>query len=123
MDDEPIVLIFDGTCGFCTRSARLATERTPPGAVSAVPNQRPGVIERYGLTREDVDRYAWAIEPSGRRHHGAAAAGVVLRRMDGGWRVLGWLTALPGAGLVYWTVARTRGWLSARWGDAPPYPD
>lgn len=122
MDDEPIVLIFDGTCGFCTRCARLATEGTPPGTVSAVPNQDPGVIERYGLTREDVDRFAWTIEPSGRRRRGAAAISLLLRRMGGAWRVLGWLAALPGAGLAYAAVARSRPLLSTMWGDAPPYP-
>jgi predicted DCC family thiol-disulfide oxidoreductase YuxK len=90
--------------------------------VSALPNQMPGLIERHGLTREDVDRYVWAIEPAGRRFHGAAAIGRVLRELGGGWRVLGWAAALPGAGLVYALVARIRGRLSAVWGDPPPYP-
>jgi predicted DCC family thiol-disulfide oxidoreductase YuxK len=91
--------------------------------VSALPNQEPGAIERYGLTREDVDRYAWAIEPSGRRYRGAAAVARTLREMGGGWRALGWLARLPGATLVYTVVARMRARLSALWGDPPPYPD
>jgi predicted DCC family thiol-disulfide oxidoreductase YuxK len=91
--------------------------------VSALPNQRPGLIERYGLTRRDVDRYVWALEPSGRRFRGARAAGRVLREMGGGWRVLGWAAALPGAGLVYALVARLRGRLGAVWGDPPPCPE
>jgi predicted DCC family thiol-disulfide oxidoreductase YuxK len=90
--------------------------------VSALPNQEPGLIERYGLTRGDVDRSAWAIEPSGRRYRGAAAVARALREMGGGWRVLGWLARLPGADLVYAAVARLRGRLSAIWGDPPPYP-
>jgi predicted DCC family thiol-disulfide oxidoreductase YuxK len=90
--------------------------------VSALPNQRPGLIERHGLTRQDVDRYVWAIEPAGRRFHGAGAIGRVLRELGGGWRVLGWAAALPGAGLVYALVARVRGRLSAVWGDPPPCP-
>jgi predicted DCC family thiol-disulfide oxidoreductase YuxK len=97
-------------------------ERAPAGRVSALPNQAPGLIERYGLTREDVDRYVWAIERSGRRYRGAAAIGRVLRELGDGWRVLGWAAALPGAGLVYALVARIRGRLSAVWGDPPPYP-
>jgi predicted DCC family thiol-disulfide oxidoreductase YuxK len=97
-------------------------ERAPAGRVSALPNQAPGLIERHGLTREDVDRYVWAIEPSGRRYGGAAAIGRVLRELGGGWRVLGWAAALPGAGLVYALVARIRGRLSAVWGDPPPFP-
>jgi predicted DCC family thiol-disulfide oxidoreductase YuxK len=91
--------------------------------VSALPNQQPGLIERFGLSREDVDRYAWAIEPSDRRHRGAGAVGRVLREMGGGWRLLGHAARLPGAGLVYAVVARTRGRLSAVWGDPPPYPE
>ena len=88
--------------------------------MSALPNQRPGLIERHGLTRQDVDRFVWAIEPTGRRFRGAAAAGRVLRELGGAWRVLGWAAALPGAGLAYALVARLRGRLSAVWGDPPP---
>jgi predicted DCC family thiol-disulfide oxidoreductase YuxK len=91
--------------------------------VSALPNQEPGLAERLGLSRADVDRYAWAIEPSGRRHRGAAAAARALREMGGGWRVLGWLARLPGSGLVYAMVSRSRDRLSAIWGDPPPYPE
>jgi len=91
--------------------------------VSALPNQEPGLIERLDLSRQDVDRYAWAIEASGRRHRGEAAVARALREMGGGWRVLGWLARLPGSGPLYRLVARTRDRLSAIWGDPPPYPD
>jgi predicted DCC family thiol-disulfide oxidoreductase YuxK len=89
--------------------------------VSAKPNQEPGLIERHGLTRADVDSAVWTIEPSGRRLRGAPAVARVLREMGGGWRLLGWLARLPGAGLGYALVARLRGRLSALWGDRPPY--
>ena len=88
--------------------------------MSALPNQRPGLIERHGLTRQDVEGFVWAIEPSGRRFRGAAAVSRALRAVGGAWRVLGWAAALPGAGLVYALVARLRGRLSAVWGDPPP---
>jgi predicted DCC family thiol-disulfide oxidoreductase YuxK len=90
--------------------------------VSALPSQEPGLIGRLGLRREDVERYVWAIEPSGRRLRGAAAIGRVLRELGGGWRLLGGAASLPGSGLVYALVARVRGRLSAVWGDPPPYP-
>jgi len=119
---HPILVIFDGTCGFCTRSARLAVERAPAGHVRAEPNQALGLIDRYGLTREDVDRFVWVIGPAGERWRGAAAISRTLRAMGGGWRLLGWLAALPGAGLAYRVLARSRSVISAAWGDAPPYP-
>ncbi len=89
--------------------------------MSAKPNQEPGLIERHGLTRADVDGAVWTIEPSGRRLRGARAVARVLREMGGGWRLLGGLARLPGAGLGYALVARLRGRLSALWGDRPPY--
>lgn len=85
-----------------------------------MPNQQPGLIDRLGLTRRDVDRFVWAVEPSGRRFRGAPAIGRVLRELGGGWSALGWAAALPGAGLVYALVARLRGRLSAVWGETPP---
>ncbi len=90
--------------------------------MSALPSQEPGLIERLGLRREDVERYVWAIEPSGRRLRGAPAIGRVLRELGGWWRLLGGAASLPGSGLVYALVARVRGRLSAVWGDPPPYP-
>lgn len=90
--------------------------------VKALPNQTPGLIEPYGLTREDVDRYVWVIGASGRRWYGATAVARLLRAMGGGWWLLGCLGLLPGAGLLYQVVARSRSRLSAAWGDAPPYP-
>jgi predicted DCC family thiol-disulfide oxidoreductase YuxK len=89
--------------------------------VSALPNQQPGLIESHGLSRADVDSWVWAIEPGGRRWHGAGAAARALREMGGGWRLLGVAAGLPGAGIVYALVARNRGRLSAVWSDPPPY--
>lgn len=121
MAPDSILLIFDGTCGFCTRCARLAVEHTYPGRIITSPNQSPGLIERYGLTREDVDRYVWVVAASGRRWRGAAAISRTLLGMGGGWRLLGRLAALPGAEMGYRVLARSRGRLSAVWGDSPPY--
>lgn len=41
--------------------------------------------------------------------------------MGGGWRTLGHLARLPGAGLAYELVARSRGLLSRVVADPPPY--
>ena len=46
------------------------------------------MLEQYGLTREEADRSAWAIEPGGRRFEGAAAVNRVWWQVGGGWRLL-----------------------------------
>jgi predicted DCC family thiol-disulfide oxidoreductase YuxK len=56
--------------------------------VLAVANQKPGVLERYGLTREEADRSAWTVDRHGRRLEGAAAMNRVLEEVGGGWRIL-----------------------------------
>ena len=85
------MLLFDGTCGPCTRLAQWVRRRDPGGRVLVQPNQSPGVLAAHGLTRADADRSAWAIEPGGRRQEGAAALNRVLEELGGGWR----LFALP----------------------------
>jgi predicted DCC family thiol-disulfide oxidoreductase YuxK len=72
------------------------------------------MAERLGLTREELDRGAWAVEPHGRKFEGAAAINRVLRELGGGWRMLGSLYLFPPIGWVqdryYPRVARRRAW-------------
>lgn len=89
--------------------------------MSAQPSQAPGLLERVELSRAEADRWVWVIEPSGRRLRGSAAVAAVLHEMGGGWRTLGYLARLPGAGLAYALVARSRGLLSRAVADPPPY--
>src|ERR1700682_418090 len=63
--------------------ARWVRRRDRAGRVLAVANQRRGVLTRYGLTREEVDRAAWTIERNGRRAQGAAAVNRVMREIGG----------------------------------------
>jgi len=72
----------------CTRLARWVRRRDRAGRVLAVANQKPGVLQRYGLTREQVDRSAWVIDPSGARLEGAAAMNRVLGEL---WGYPSWL--------------------------------
>ena len=66
--------------------ARWVRRRDRAGRVLAVANQRPGVLERYGLTREEVERAAWTVDGSGTKLEGAAAMNRVLAEVGGGWR-------------------------------------
>jgi predicted DCC family thiol-disulfide oxidoreductase YuxK len=68
--------------------ARWVRRRDRAGRVLAIANQKRGVLERYGITREEADRAAWTIDRDGRRSGGAAAANRVMREIGGGWAVL-----------------------------------
>lgn len=92
--------------------ARWVRRRDRAGRVLAIPNQKPGVLSRYGLTREEADRTAWTIEPDGGKSRGAAAVNRVLQEVGGPWSLLaapyrlGPLAALEEA--VYQWFARNR---------------
>ena len=55
----------------------------------AIANQKPGVLERYGMSRADGERTAWTVDAEGRRLEGAAAISRVLIALGGGWGVVG----------------------------------
>src|SRR2546428_13293846 len=67
--------------------ARWVSRRDRAGRVLVVANQKPGILERYGVTREEADRAAWTIDRSGKRLQGAAAISRVLDELGGGWSV------------------------------------
>lgn len=74
----------------------------------AFPNQLPGITEACGLTREEVDRAAWAIDKVGRRWEGAQAVNRVLTQLGGGWALL----ALPyRCAPVAWLEERAYVWV------------
>jgi predicted DCC family thiol-disulfide oxidoreductase YuxK len=97
-------------------------ERDRAGRVLALPNQTPGLIKEHGLTRAEVDREAWTVDPAGRREAGARAVNQVLSELGGGWAFLGRVLSTPPlswlAALGYRLVARNRSRLSG-WGDRP----
>ncbi len=96
--------------------------RDPAGRVLALPNQTPGLTERLGLSRVQVDRAVWVITRDGRRYAAAEATNVILAELGGVWRLLSLLYALPLVGgfeeWFYEWFARNRGRF-ARWGVPP----
>jgi predicted DCC family thiol-disulfide oxidoreductase YuxK len=88
MPDTRLLLLFDGTCGPCTRLAGWIRRWDSAGRIRVMPNQAPGILAPLGLTRAEVDRSAWAVEPGGRHLAGAAALNRVLEELGGGWRLL-----------------------------------
>ena len=83
--------------------------RAPANRVLALPNQTPGLIERLGLTRAEVNRAAWAFDADGRRWVGAAAINRVLAELPG-WRGIVGVFRFPP---LYWLEDRGYYWFAA----------
>jgi len=103
-------LVYDGDCGFCTRSAAWlaahATER-----LRVVPYQRLD-LEALGLSVPEVRRYAWWLA-GGRRERGHHAIAHALLACRTPWPRVGRLILTPPlswlGGPVYRLIARYRG--------------
>jgi predicted DCC family thiol-disulfide oxidoreductase YuxK len=91
------------------------------GRVLALPNQTPGLKEKYGLTRAEVDGAVWVVDGAGQKWRGAAATNRILRELGGVWAVVSALYRFPPLrwieDRVYEWVAAHRGQL-ARWWSA-----
>jgi predicted DCC family thiol-disulfide oxidoreductase YuxK len=121
LNEMPLLLIYDGWCGVCTRAARWIHRHDRERRVLLLPNQAPGVRQRAGLSKQDVDRAVWAIDANGRLYEGAAAINRTLEEL-GRWRHLAMLYRLPffrqAEDRCYRWFAVNRGRF-ARWGIAP----
>ena|SRR5579864_749540 len=68
--------------------ARWVRRRVPAGRVLAVPSQKQGVLERYGVSRAEADEQLWLVRRDGRRSAGAAAINRVMEEAGGAWAAL-----------------------------------
>ena len=104
------ILVYDGDCGFCTRTARWLRRRVPAG-VDVRPWQTLD-LDALGLTEAEVRDAAYWVTPRGRRLRGEAAIAAALRTAGEPWRSAGDLILAPGirrvAARVYDVVARNR---------------
>lgn len=128
-DRRSLVILFDGRCGICTRAACWLQTRDQHGRLRPIPNQRPGILARFGLTRDQVDRAVWLIDLAGeQRLEAGAAVNRALLELGGAWPWVGRALCLPPLNwaeeAAYRWVAAHRGRL-ARWGLAPAcdHPD
>jgi predicted DCC family thiol-disulfide oxidoreductase YuxK len=94
--------------------------------VLALPNETPGLGERFGLSRADLEATAWAIDARGRVFSGAASINRVLLELGFPWSILG---RSYGSALLrtveeaaYRVLAANRGRFS-RWGVTPEWQD
>lgn len=110
------ILITDGNCAFCQRTATKLARIVPTGWVNVPSTELTGT---YGLTQEQLAHSVWLIEQPESdqvRHSGAKAVGKVLRIRGGLWGALGWLTFIPPASWIaaglYRFVANNRKFFS-----------
>lgn len=71
-------LIFDGECGFCTRSRNLLARLDRRRRLRTAPLQRPGVAESAGVDREELARSVYWLDDNGAVYSGAEAANAAL---------------------------------------------
>lgn len=94
-----IDVMFDGRCGFCTRSAGWLERLDRHGRIRIHASQRPGALDRFGITAAAAAEAVWAfrVDRHGRRQslRGAAAVALALDTALG-IRILCPLATLPG---------------------------
>jgi predicted DCC family thiol-disulfide oxidoreductase YuxK len=110
------ILITDGNCAFCQRTAKKLAGIVPTGWIN-VPSTE--LTSSYGLTQEQLEHSVWLIEnpdSEQQRYSGAKAVGKVLRIRGGLWGGLGWLTFIPPTSWIaagmYRVVANNRKFFS-----------
>ena len=91
-----MILVYDGQCGFCIRSARWIEARLPADA--RVEPWQSLELEEVGLSRSDAQTAVWWIDdrgPGTTRCRGADAIGRSLIAAGGVWAAVGRLIIHP----------------------------
>ena len=73
-----LVILFDGSCRFCTACAELLRVLDWRHRLHCLPFQAPGVPQAYGLTIAQCEQVVWAISSNGPRYQGAQAVSAAL---------------------------------------------
>ena len=97
-------LVYDGDCGFCTRSAALA-RRVLPADCAVVPWQGAD-LAAVGTTAARARHEALWVPRTGEVVGGARAVAAALREAGSGWALLGRLLQIPPFSLVADAVYR-----------------
>lgn len=71
-------VIFDGRCGFCTRTVDWLSNLDRHDRLEFHASQVPGVRERFALSPAEADDSAWTIGPDGERVGGARAIALAV---------------------------------------------
>jgi predicted DCC family thiol-disulfide oxidoreductase YuxK len=105
-----ITVIYDGTCGVCTRMAKMLESWDRNHELEIIPSQAPGVRERFPWIAGDA--YAESMQvvraSDGKTWQAAAALEELLKVLPKG-RVVSWLFSVPFARPV---ADRFYGWFA-----------
>jgi predicted DCC family thiol-disulfide oxidoreductase YuxK len=74
---DHVTVVFDGHCGFCTRSIRYLHRLDRHGRVTSVACQVAQREGRHGMEGVDCGDSAWALTADGRREAGGQAATLI----------------------------------------------
>jgi predicted DCC family thiol-disulfide oxidoreductase YuxK len=106
--DRP-VLLFDGDCGFCTRTLGWLRVLDGKHRIDTLPYQRPGAPESIGATRAECSESVQWLGADGARLHGAAAINAALETaLDTSWPVRIYRRSTGVQERLYGLVARNR---------------
>jgi predicted DCC family thiol-disulfide oxidoreductase YuxK len=97
--NEKLVVLFDGSCGFCTAMAELLRVLNWRHCLHCLPFQAPGVPQAHGLTVAQCEQVLWAISPDGRSCQGAQAVNAALDALIG-LPLFQFLFRCPGIGQI-----------------------
>jgi predicted DCC family thiol-disulfide oxidoreductase YuxK len=104
------ILVFDGDCAFCTKSAGFITRRIRP--TTDVQAWQSLELESFGLTADQCSTAVQWVSDSGQIKSGAAAITAMLKEAGPGWAALGTIGDLPGirsvAAGTYRVIAKNR---------------
>lgn len=104
-------LIYDGDCGFCTKSAMFGKERLKKD-VEILPWQSIEDLSVYGIDQTDVQQRAYFVDNDDLVFGGASGVLRFAKNMKFPWPIIARLLLLPGIAffseLVYRFVARNR---------------
>lgn len=107
----PLVVLFDGRCRFCTRTAKGLARRLGPHRVRAVNFQDDGALAPYpGITHDAAMERMHAVAPDGGVYAGAHA----VFRLAATLPLLGWVVALYRVPGVAWLSERLYAWIARR---------
>lgn len=110
---EPIAIVYDGDCAFCTRSLRALRRLDRDGVMRLHDSHESArIASQFPMLRgADFDNAMFAVTADGQVFRGYFAFKALIRKLPAGWP-LALLSALPGADLVgprlYAWVARNR---------------